>query len=162
MWSFMYLCYLMTAITALLLFLTGLQGLLQFSIFQVGHPAFAIFTLIIYLFTQTIIIFFFVGNGMTIKEHIAKDATSDKNLYQRALTIKKKIYPPVMLNILLVSCVFITGGAVDTNRFPGWLHGLLFLAAFIHFIKIISVEHASFRESTKIFLELSGLKLGEP
>ena len=68
MWFFMIMCYLFTALTLLMLLVSGLQGYFQFLIFKANHPAFALLTTIVYLFTETLIMFYFVGIGMSIKE----------------------------------------------------------------------------------------------
>ena len=53
---------------------------------------------------------------------------------------------------------FIIGGGVDTGVISGWIHGLLFYIAFIHFFKMITVQHDCFRQNTDIILEMTGAK----
>ena len=61
MWFFMNSCYAFSVLSFLMLILTALQGYFHFTILHANHPTFALLTVIIYLFTQTLIIFFFVG-----------------------------------------------------------------------------------------------------
>ena len=65
---FSYLCI---AVTLLLLFLSGLQGYFQFQIFQASHPQFALLSAVFYMFTETLVMFYFIGSGTAIKKTIA-------------------------------------------------------------------------------------------
>ena len=154
MWFFMILCYLLTAITFLLLLLSGVQGYFAFKIFHVNHPTLALLTIMMYLFTQTLIIFYFVGIGVSIKEFVI-DSKISSEYHKHSIAVKRYVYPPVLLNILFVMTLFISGGAVDTHHMPGWIHGILFCIAILHFWKTITVEHKAFKESTNIVIEMA-------
>ncbi len=157
MWFFMYTCYIFSLLSLALLSLTGLQGYFGFYIMNANHPTFALLATMIYLFTETLIIFFFVGTGVSIKEY-----THDKNLCpiyrQESNAIKRKVYPPMLLNMLLVMTLFISGGAVDTHRFSPNMHGILFLVCLLHFLYVIVVQHNSFKENTELILKMSGVE----
>src|SRR5437870_2886141 len=133
MWFFMYICYFFSALTFLLLLLSGLQGYFHFTILNANHPLFALLTIIVYLFTETLIIFYFVGIGVSIKDYVL--ANKLKNDYHiRSIGVKRKVYPPLLLNMTLVMVLFVSGGAVDTQRLPGWAHGVLFLVSLIQYL----------------------------
>ena len=157
MWFFMYTCYILIACSTGLFFLTGLQGYTHLTFLPLNHPSLAIFTVVIYMFTQTLVIFFFVGTGMSIKEYV-QEHEGDKTLYQRALRLKRNIYPPILSNIFLVGLTFIMGGAVHTAMIPAWSHGLLFCATVLHCIKTIRFQHRAFRENTFLVLEMVGVQ----
>ena len=127
-------CYLLTGFSLLLYILTGTQGYFQFSVFGLYHPSLALLTASIYLFTETLIIFFFVGAGADIKQYMAEGLAEETD-YNQSILIKKKLYPPTMLNILLVITVFILGGAVDTH---------------VHFLKMIKTQNTCFKETVNI------------
>ena len=63
MWLLMTTCYLLMAGAFATLALAGLQGYFQFTIFGAGHPHFALVTIILYLFAETLIMFFFIGRA---------------------------------------------------------------------------------------------------
>ncbi len=157
MWFFMFACYLLTLVSVILLAVVGCQGYFHFQVMGLNHPSFALFTTIIYLFTETLVMFFFVGTGISIKEYV-KEQEKDPEYYSRATSIKRTLYPPLLLNIVLVMTVFIIGGGVDTRVLPGWLHGALFIVAFLHFIKTIIVQHRCFKANTNIILDMSGIQ----
>jgi len=145
-------------LTFIMLCLTGLSGYFHFLIFNANHPTFAILTIIIYLFTETLVIFFFVGTGVSVKEY-TQEHKLDTQFHRRSIALKRRVYPPLLLNMLLVMVLFITGGAVDTHRLPGWAHGVLFLICIVHFLKAAYVQHLCFKEDTALIIEMSGLEL---
>lgn len=157
MWFFMYLCYILALASFALLGLTGVSGYFHHRFLNLPHPAFALLAMIVYLFTQTLIMFFFVGTGVSVKEY-SLTHRKDSRFYAKCVAIKNFLYPPMIWNIILVSTVFIIGGAVDTGRIPGWIHGALFLVSFAQLAWTMLVEHRAFRENTENMLELFGIK----
>ena len=156
MYFFMILIYFLSFFSFVALALAGLQGLLEFSIFGVHHASFGFVAAILYLFTEVLVMFFFVGTGVSIKEYVQENS-ADIQFHQRSVDIKRKLYPPTLLNVFLVMITFIIGGGVDTGLIPSWIHGLLFYIALIHFFKMIKLQHDSFRENTAIVLEMTGV-----
>ena len=157
MYFFMITMYFLSLLTLVLLVISGAQGIFGFLFFGVNHSAFGFVAAIVYLFTEVLVMFFFVGTGVSIKEYIQQN-NSDKNYHKRSNEIKRKLYPPTLLNVFLIMTTFIIGGGVDTGVISGWIHGLLFYIAFIHFFKMITVQHDCFRQNTDIILEMTGAK----
>lgn len=154
MWFFMNTCYVMTVISFMMLLITGLQGHFHFNVLNANHPLFALLTIIIYLFTETLVIFFFVGIGVSIKDYVlANKLKSD--YHTRSIAVKRRVYPPLLLSMLMVMVLFISGGAVDTKHIPAWSHGLFFIVSLMQFLDAIKIQHQSFKESTAIVLEMS-------
>ena len=65
-----------------------------------------------------------------------------------------KLFPHLTINMVFVGTVFILGGAVQTGRFSGWIHGLLFYLAFIHLLYTTYLQHLAFKENVGIINEL--------
>ncbi len=151
-------CYILTGLSFLMLIISGLQGYFRFSILNANHPLFALLTIIVYLFTETLIIFYFVGVGISIRDYVLANRLKN-DYHKRSLSIKRMVYPPLLLNMGLVMVLFISGGAVDTGWVPGWAHGLLFFVSLIQYMDAIKIQHRSFKESTAIILEMSGVSL---
>lgn len=157
MWLFMYACYLLSVASLFLLVLTGIQGYFDLMPAGISHPTLAIMTILVYSFTQTLVMFFFVGTGVSIKEYVQEHEESTE-YHRRSIEVKRKLYPPTMLNILLVGVAFILGGAVHTNHVPGWVHGTSFWLAFLHYVKTLYVQHGCFKENTQIVLDMAGVE----
>lgn len=156
MWFFMHSCYILTALTFVSLWIAFFQSFLKFQVFHADHVTFMIFTSILYSFTETLVIFFFVGTGVSVKEYTI-DHKLDSSYHKRSIGIKRKVYPPLMLNLLFMIILFVLVGAVDTYRFPGWLYYLIFFGCIVHYVKIKIIQNSCFRDNTQIILDMSGI-----
>ena len=154
MWGLMIISYLFMAVTFILLVLTGVQGYLQFHIIQANHSQFALLSVIFYMLTETLIMFYFIGSGTAIKKAIQATGIST-NLYDNVKKTKMKLFPHLTLNMVFIGTVFILGGAVQTGEMSGWIHGLLFDLAFIHFLYTTFLQHRGFKENVDILGELA-------
>ena len=154
MWGLMIVSYLCTAISIILLAITGLQGYFQFHLMQANHPTFALFTAIFYMFTETLVMFYFIGSGTAIKKTIAS-LSIETDGYEKVKKTKMLLFPHLTLNMVFVGVVFILGGAVQTGIVAGWIHGLLFDLAFFHFLYTTVLQHRGFKENVEIIGELS-------
>ena len=157
MWFFMNTCYGLSFLTFILLLTALAQSFLHFPVLKAGHLTFMLLTSIIYLFTETLVIFFFVGTGVSIKEYTQAHKL-DPAYHKRSLAIKFRVYPPLLLNILLMVIVFVLVGAVDTYRVPAIVYQALFVVALLHFIKVKMIQHRCFRDNTRIILDMAGVK----
>ncbi len=156
MWFFMITCYVMSLITTMLLGIGFIQSFLKFPVLQANHVSFMILCSIVYFFTETLVIFFFVGTGVSIKEY-TRDHQMSPSFHQRSIQIKRKVYPPLLLNMLFMIILFVLVGAVDTYRFPVWGYQAFFLGCILHYIYIKTIQNDSFRDNTKVILEMSGV-----
>jgi len=154
MWFFMNTCYALSLLTFLMFLLAFVQSFFNFSIGQANHLVFMILTCIVYSFTETLVIFFFVGTGVSVKEYTLEHKL-DKTYHQRSIAIKRRVYPPLMLNILFMSILFILAGAVDIGRIPVWVYQIIFIGCLAHYIKAKIIQNDCFRDNTGIILEMS-------
>jgi len=151
-------CYVLSLITFVILIIAFIQSFLGFSIGQANHTSFMILACIIYSFTETLVIFFFVGTGVSVKEY-TRDHNLDTQYHKRSIAIKHRVYPPLMWNILYMIILFVLVGAVDTNRMPLWLYQVIFVACLMHYLKAKVIQHNCFRDNTQIILDMSGVKM---
>ena len=159
MWFFMNTCYVMSFITFLMLLLALLQSYFQFYIFHANHLTFIILTSMVYLFTETLVIFFFVGTGVSIKEY-TRDHKLEPDFHKKSTAVKMQVYPPLLLNMLFMIILFIMVGAVDTRQIPSWLYKAFFWFCLGHFLYVKNIQNQCFRQNTENILAMSGLKLG--
>jgi len=157
MWLFMYICYLMGAFTYVLFLLSGLQGIFKFPLLGAPHPTFAFLTSIIYLFTQTLTVFFFVGTGTNIREYVQAQPqpAAGSDLVARARSIRGAVSGQIYLNILLFLVQAILGGAVAARAVPRFLHGAMVAVAFLHFHYVLWREHLAFRDITGVVVAMT-------
>jgi amino acid permease len=115
-----------------------------------------VLTSIIYSFTETLVIFFFVGTGVSVKEY-THDHQADPQYHQRSIAIKHRVYPPLMLNLLIMIILFVLAGAADTRRVPMGLYQLIFMGCLTHYVKTKIIQHHCFRDNTRIILDMAGV-----
>jgi hypothetical protein len=111
------------------------------------------------MFTQTLIMFYFIGAGKKIKETII-DYNLDKGNYQEVIDIKMKLFPPLTLNMLFVGTAFVLGGGVHTGAIHKYWHTGLFFLSLLHYLKVIFIQHKSFVKNSYI-LSIVGKELEE-
>jgi O-antigen/teichoic acid export membrane protein len=78
--------------------------------------------------------------------------------HKRMIAIKRYVYPPQMLNLLILMTAFILYGAADTGNIPMWVYQGLLLVGILQFCDAKVLQHKAFRESTFVILEMSGIK----
>ena len=110
------------------------------------------------MFTQTLIMFYFIGAGKKVKETIIKHDLN-KQIYQDVIEIKRKMFPPLTLNMLFVGTAFILGGGVHTGAVNKYWHTGLFFISLLHYLKVIVIQHQSFIKNSYILSEV-GKDLG--
>lgn len=157
MYFFMILIYLLSFTSLILLVLSGFEGVFKLNIYGGLFPTpLGFITALVYLFTEVLVMFFFVGTGVSIKEFVQNNKL-DKSFHERSFQIKRKLYPPTLLNVLLIMTVFIIGGGVDTKVIPYWVHGGLFYISFFHYLKVKLVQNKCFKDNTSIILDMTGV-----
>ena len=154
MWGLMIISYLFICVTFILLVLAGIQGYFQFYIIQANHAQFALLSVIFYMLTETLIMFYFIGSGTAIKKTI-QTGGMESNLYDHVKKTKMKLFPHLTLNMVFMGTVFILGGAVQTGRISGLFHGFLFDLVFIHFLYTTYLQHLGFKDNVEIIGKLS-------
>ena len=156
MWILMIICYFGMLTSLCLITITGLQCYFYFNIFEAGYQQFALFSTTFYMFSQTLVMFYFIGSGKTIKETIVA-YNLDKNIYDDVLLSKRKLFPHITLNVLLIGTVFVIGGGVHTKSIPILAHSILFFISLIHFIYLIYLQHFYFKDTARILSHLGTL-----
>jgi len=137
-----------------MLFGVIVQGIFGYTVFGVNYATFLLFTVIIYLFTQTLVMFFFVGTGVSVKEY-TEEHKLDQKFRKKMYALKMRLYPPLMNNLMLMMAAGISVGAAFADKIPFWVHLVFLGLCTLHFLKIIRIEHESFRENTAIILDMS-------
>ncbi len=104
---------------------TGIVGFTAGPGHVAQHIFWALGTVILGLFSQSMTMFFFIGTGKEIKEAAKNDAA----VVQRTKDFKNKVFPTAMYAMALLMVTFIMGGGVGSGKTPHWLHLTLFIAS---------------------------------
>ena len=100
---------------------TMVMGFLASPVQTAQHIYFALATVFIGLFSQSMTMFFFIGTGKEIKEKV-KGASEESAVVQRTKQFKSKVFPAAMYAMIMLMVTFITGGGVAGGQTPRWLH----------------------------------------
>lgn len=157
MWFFMISCYILSLLTSVMLFAMLLQNQIALPFLKIPALTFTILTSIVYFFTETLVIFFFVGTGVSVRDYSKEKNLSDE-YRQRSLAIKHKLYPPTMLNLLLMIVLFVLPGVIHIGKFQGMYYHYYFLLCLWHYVYTKIIQHQCFKENTENILAMSGIK----
>jgi hypothetical protein len=87
------------------------------------HVAYAIPTVLLSLFSQSMVIFFFIGTGRLVKDEVAGYPEPARRTILQALRgFKRRTSPPATFALLSAIAVFVLGGAAHTGALPSWVH----------------------------------------
>ena len=154
MWGLMIICYLFMALSFVLVSITGLQSYFEFNIFSANYQQFALFSTIFYMFSQTLIMFYFIGSGTAIKKEVSiLDSKTDA--YEKVKKSKMILFPHLTLNMFFMGTAFILIGAVDTGSVSSLIQSIIFLCAYFHFIYSIRIQHIGFKDNINLVIELA-------
>jgi hypothetical protein len=118
------------------------------------HVAYAIPTVLLSLFSQSMVIFFFIGTGRLVKDEIAPYAEAERRAVLDTLRgFKRATSPPATFALLSAIAVFVLGGAVHTRFLPSWVHLTASLVAVATHVWALSAEWNAFLENGKLMAD---------
>src|SRR5258706_11517900 len=84
-----------------------------------AHIRFALFGIVVVLFTQTMTLFYFVGTGSRIKKVVQRYGLA-ASLVERTRRLKARLFPWLTFTPLVTMAAFIVGGGAHTHALPRW------------------------------------------
>ena len=111
-----------------------------------SHILFALVTVIVGLFSQSMTMFFFIGTGKELKEKSEKDSA----VLQKTRDFKSKVFPAAMWAMAAVMVTFIMGGGVAGGRTPRWLHDALAFLSVLMFARAYWIEIHAMDENARL------------
>ena len=152
MWGIMILSYILMAVSFILIIITALSGYFQFNMLNANHILIALYSSIVYMFTETLILFYFIAIGIKIKEIIKNNNLDIIEYYKPVLDMKMKLYPHIMLNMIIIGSTFIIGGGVHTGAISINIHSGCFLIGIAHYLWLIILQHRCFIRNTELVI----------
>ncbi|MDG1135468.1 MAG: hypothetical protein P8N48_01025 [Bacteroidales bacterium] len=146
--------YIMIVLSGIGLTLIGLNH--YFDIWAQNHITLDLIVSIIFIAAQTLIMFFFVGTGVNVREYLELHSELGDSLYKQMFAIKRKLYPPTMMVTILFMAMVIMDGVYFIGKASEWWFHILYLLTLYYFFKATIVQHNSFKESTEIVLSMTG------
>lgn len=118
------------------------------------HVALAIPTVMFSLFSQSMVIFFFIGTGRLVKDEVARYTEEDRRRVYKALSqFKRRTSPPATFALLSSIAVFVLGGAVHTRALPSWTHLAASLAALLLHAWALVAEWRAFGDNARLMAD---------
>lgn len=127
------------------------------NIWPTSHIAFDLVVSIIFIAAQTLVMFFFVGTGVNIKEYAQEHTEVGDEFYKGILEIKRKLYPPTLMVTILFMLAVILDGVFFLGKVNEWWFHLFYLLTIYYYIKATVVQHKAFVGSTNIVLAMTGV-----
>jgi len=125
------------------------------------HMLLAIPAALFQLFGHSLTMFYFIGTGRRIKEWAAERG-GDPQLLRRVADFKRRVFPAATYTLALVIAVFVLGGASTAHVVPGYVHGLLALAALALNGFALVRETVGIAETVVLMHSLPGEPLAHP
>jgi hypothetical protein len=115
------------------------------------HVGYAIPTVLFSLFSQSMVIFYFIGTGRLVKDETAGYPEAERRAVHAALRrFKARTSPPATFALLSAIGVFVLGGAVHTKALPPWTHLASSVAAAAVHAWALASEWTTFRENHRL------------
>jgi len=121
-----------------------------------AHISFALFAIVVVLFTHTMTLFYFVGTGSRIRKVVREYGLRDE-LVERTRRYKASLFPWLTFTPLVTMAAFILGGGAHVRVLPGWLHGGLGLLAAVMNLATTYVAIRCIGENVALIDEIDGL-----
>ena len=148
MWFFMILSYILILLSGIGLALIGLNHYIQLDFLGIGNIKFDLFISMIFLAAQTLVMFFFVGTGVSIKEYIQENPDTDIKFHHESIKLKRILYPPTMaVTLLFVIMVIFDGLYIIKQSKEIWFH-IFYILTCYYFIKSLIIQHQCFKKNT--------------
>ena len=121
------------------------------------HVGWAIPTVLFSLFSQSMVIFYFIGTGKLVKQEVAGYPERERGVILAALKrFKRRTSPPATFALLSAIGVFVLGGAAHTRALPSWVHLVSALLALAFHAWAFSAEARAFAENNRLMDDPAG------
>ena len=139
------------------------MGIWNFSFLGSNHAQFSLFAILVFVLTETLVMYFFIATGKSIKLILTKQNTSDAiKLWEEIKYIKKLIFPQIMLTISLIGGLYIfyfgyiISNATNDNILQyTWVLLPLLLVSIIQHLWSLKIKNDSFKMQIDIVSKIS-------
>jgi hypothetical protein len=138
-----------TLMTIAGLLVTSIAGFMAGPGHVAQHIFFALATVIVGLFSQSMTMFFFIGTGKEIKDKV-KGAAEEPAVIQRTKSFKSSVFPAAMWAMTAIMITFIMGGGVGSGKTPRWLHLSMSIATILLFARAYWMQIRAMTENSEL------------
>ena len=118
------------------------------------HISYGIFSTLVTLFAHSMMMFYLIGKGKSVKDAMAEhNVTGD--YYRRIAAARKPVFSIGMLAMAVTMITALIGASVDTGVLPPIVHGMIASGAIICNLAAVKLEIAALTESSRIVDEVN-------
>ncbi len=128
---------------------TSIVGFLAAPGHVAQHIFFALATVVIGLFSQSMTMFFFIGTGKQLKEKTA-GGNAEAAVKQATRAMAMKVSPAATYAMAILMITFIMGGGVGSGATPRWLHLTLSAASILLYARAYWIEIRAMDENARL------------
>ena len=156
-------CYVLMAFNLINLFISLAMGIWKFPFLGSNHAQFSLFAILVFILAETIVMYFFIATGKSIKEILSNQNTPVAvKLWEEIKYIKKLIFPQIMLTISLIGGLYIFYfGYIISNSTDGsilrytWVLLPLILISITQHLWSLKIKNDSFKMQIDIVSKIS-------
>ena len=156
-------CYLLMLINFINFSISGAMVFLDIQFFGASHAQFSLLAILVFVLTETIVMYFFIATGKSIKNILIESNNSEsEKLWEKIKSIKGIIFPQIMLTVTIVGTLYVFYfGYVASNSNAenikyAWISAPLFFVSYLHHIWTLKIKNDSFKMHIEIVGELPG------
>ena len=161
MYIFMLSCYLLMIINFINFTISGAMVFFDIKFFGANHAQFSLLAILVFVLTETIVMYFFIATGKSIKNILIENNSSEsERLWDKIKSIKGIIFPQIMLTITIVGTLYVfyfgyvTSNSNAENIKYAWVSAPLFFVSYLHHIWTLKIKNDSFKMQIDIVGEL--------
>ena len=154
-------CYLLMIINFINFTISGVMVFFNVQFFDANHAQFSLLAILVFVLTETIVMYFFIATGKSIKNILIKNNSSEsEKLWEKIKAIKGIIFPQIMLTITIVGTLYIfyfgyvTSNSNAENIKYAWISAPLFIISYLHHIWTLKIKNDAFKMQIDIVGEL--------
>ena len=156
MWTLIILSHILMFCSFVTLMISAIQGhFFHPEIGEIKLQNFSIFSVLIYVFTQTLILFLIITiskeiNSLIVKNEVSIEAKSYKKY-------KRKMHIHTSLNLFFIMTLAILFAAVHQQIITETIHRLFFIIAIIHYGYTIKIQYYCFKKISELIVRLNDI-----
>ena len=163
MYIFMISCYLLMIINFINFTISGAMVFFNIQFFGANHAQFSLLAILVFVLTETVVMYFFIATGKSIKNILIENNNSEsEKLWEKIKSIKGIIFPQIILTVTIVGTLYvfyfgyIASNSNAENVKYAWISAPLFFVSYLHHIWTLKIKNDSFKMHIEIVGELPG------
>jgi hypothetical protein len=140
--------------------LLGLIGLVTTAVFGLRgtdisrHISYGIFSTLITLFAHSMMMFYLIGKGKSVKDAMAEHSVTG-DYYRRIVAARKPVFSIGTVAMTVTMVTAIIGASVDTGVLPPMVHAMMAYGAIVCNLTAAKIEISALSESSRIVDEVN-------